>query len=433
MFWLPNAAQHRVRGGLTASFDGIGLELEGVLGVAESEDVDAFSLMLDAPDHYELIHGSADGPVTLEDCTTVNSGGTLAMRSFHADGSPAGAFSMPHQEVRAMRAVLGVYLRRFELTGLRLQLTHLAQWAGVPNGDVTPLEGGGTRMEYRPPVPVVATIDGARVSIEWTAGATWGSSGRMALEPGVAFVVELPAPMSLTDALRQFVTPLQAFMTLATSTANAVTHLHIRPSPAALLSAEQPGAGHLWPCFYPAKGRRGVVVEQLAHDEPFFRLSEVRDRFGDVLSRWFETIGQFGPAVNLYVAQLHSPPEHLELRFLLAAMTAEVLHARLNIGRGRMSLHRRMLELVQNMPPSSAVIIGSSDIFAALVARTRNYYTHWDDPADVASGGNLLVLTEKVRLVTQATLLHELGFSADELDQVISRNRATATIAALQQ
>jgi hypothetical protein len=180
------------------------------------------------------------------------------------------------------------------------------------------------------------------------------------------------------------------------------------------------------------------------------------------LDRWLELQGEdeLGPVVNLYLSGLYQPEAFVEWRFLALAQACDSLHSRrfdatvlpkadhrANVqavlealssneplrewARVRLEQANRkpfgdaMLKLLQALPPELQALIPDLERTAQKVKTTRNYMTHWNPSlrADAATSlGELDGLARALRCVLEALLLLELGFRADETDELLKRN-----------
>jgi hypothetical protein len=83
-------------------------------------------------------------------------------------------------------------------------------------------------------------------------------------------------------------------------------------------------------------------------------------------------------------------------------------------------------ELVLTLPPTLARDVGDPDGFTQLVSWTRNYLTHWTPALEekAAKGVDLVRLVVALRLVLEALLLLEIGFTHAEIELLYEDNYA---------
>jgi hypothetical protein len=88
-------------------------------------------------------------------------------------------------------------------------------------------------------------------------------------------------------------------------------------------------------------------------------------------------------------------------------------------------LRRRVQEVYEHIAPVMDQLVESRETFLDDLRNTRNYYTHRDDSAvsTYAEGEDLYYLFEAVMIMLKASVLRELGFSADECRDLFMGNQ----------
>ncbi len=83
-------------------------------------------------------------------------------------------------------------------------------------------------------------------------------------------------------------------------------------------------------------------------------------------------------------------------------------------------------DLVATLPPTLTERVGDADSFTQLVSWTRNYLTHWTPALErkAAKAEELVKLTVALRLLLEALLLLEVGFSRDDIERLYADNHA---------
>jgi ApeA N-terminal domain 1 len=83
-------------------------------------------------------------------------------------------------------------------------------------------------------------------------------------------------------------------------------------------------------------------------------------------------------------------------------------------------------ELVNTLPPTLLGKVGDIDAFTQRVSWTRNYLTHWTPELEkkAAKEEALVRLLFALRLVLEAILLLEIGFTRDEIEHLYNDNFA---------
>lgn len=175
------------------------------------------------------------------------------------------------------------------------------------------------------------------------------------------------------------------------------------------------------------------------------------------LSQWLGKREHLAPIYDLYLVGLYQPRTYLHVRFLSLTQALESLHARKfphyelsaaehqawldrvteaapEEDRPRLSeklaqsnkatFRQSLADLIETLPPSAREPIGDVETFTQLVGWTRNYHTHWDPRLEskAAKGEALFRLTAALKLMVEALLLLEIGFSEDDADALLRRN-----------
>jgi hypothetical protein len=175
------------------------------------------------------------------------------------------------------------------------------------------------------------------------------------------------------------------------------------------------------------------------------------------LTRWLTQHDLLGPVYDLYLLGLYAPRTHREFVYLSLTEGLEALHSRKfpdydlptaehrkrmqailetapaewrdwldeRLGHANKASFRQGLkELVLRLPPTLAQRIGDPDAFTQRVGWTRNYLTHWTPELEkrAAKGEALVRLMIALRLVLEALLLLEIGFTHDEIERLYEHN-----------
>jgi hypothetical protein len=146
-----------------------------------------------------------------------------------------------------------------------------------------------------------------------------------------------------------------------------------------------------------------------------FRFSDVQANFGSFLSQWFQTSRFQREALGCYFTTVYHPlPDSVVHLCLTQAL--EAYHGI------RTSTHHRdfelkIRELAEEHGSSLPGLFDNPSDFAITVRHNRNYYTHhnpkWLSQGRVAKDDELYRLNEKLRLLFQACMLHEMGIPVE--------------------
>jgi hypothetical protein len=187
-----------------------------------------------------------------------------------------------------------------------------------------------------------------------------------------------------------------------------------------------------------------------------FTLANIRDRFSDIMTRWFQIYGRFRVPLEILHAAAHGDSQWIADHFLAAAQSAEVLHrvsprysnevirssdfARLqpklqatlrefsdsNVLAGRLehlnepTLRTRIKELSVDCGPNLRSMLKTLDPFPKRVASWRNELTHPKKHRRQFDWPMIDRLAESLILVLYTQLLLELGYDAIEADALVT-------------
>lgn len=198
-------------------------------------------------------------------------------------------------------------------------------------------------------------------------------------------------------------------------------------------------------------------------DSFMFTAADSGDPADGRLARWLARTHEddLGPVLDLYLSTMYQPRAFVEYQFLALAQALESFHSRrfqtrvlsradhrervravlralaheeelCNWARQRLrganrkTYHDAIIELLASLPPGVAELFTDSEHFARKVVATRNYHTHWNRAlrAEAVTDSHALGrFSRALRCVLEALLLLEIGFTADETDALLARNR----------
>lgn len=202
--------------------------------------------------------------------------------------------------------------------------------------------------------------------------------------------------------------------------------------------------------------------------EMLFTLRDIEGRTNQFIRNWYEKYEMLKPVYDLYFGNLYSPFSFAENRFLNLAQAIETYHRRVYGGKyqddpsyldglyktfisaipsdldrefrdslvngkfryaNEYSLRKRLTKLLQKY--SSSLPIDFLDNknerikFIGQVVDTRNYLTHYDENAKnkVPKDTEFSILEQKLKLLVEICLLHEIGFTSEEVRLLASKSR----------
>jgi hypothetical protein len=406
-WWRADRVEDKVPGTLEASFEEVRLQLAGTFGAR----------FLQPGGRYPLVYGVGQGKfVTLYDCESMGA-----------------AVAMPgdvRERLDVRRAAIGAHLASPVVAEARLEYEHLTSWTGVAPVEVTPVTNAdreGLRLQHFAFPSLVADVDGLRVELDWAFSTGPDRQDSYVLRRWARFLIR-PQEASELARIDEAGSWLQSLVTLATGRSNALTGLWITPPD----NDQDAGArASRVQIFYPAIVN--VSGAAMRFDEPFFRLSDIADRFEEVLQRWTQTCrGPLRRGCNLYFGGIYHPARYLNQRFLELCQAAELVDRGL-AGSSKFVLWERILRLSAATPPAARRVLGHIDQLATAIASARNKEMH--SPSDLMSGlrpSQLYVLTEQLRLIVHCTLMRQLGLDDAALDRALGGNRLIAQIEFMQ-
>jgi ApeA N-terminal domain 1/Apea-like HEPN len=155
-----------------------------------------------------------------------------------------------------------------------------------------------------------------------------------------------------------------------------------------------------------------------------FTLPEAPQGIAEVLKAWFAIQDRFRPVFNLYFGMRYDPGPYSEIRFLAHAQAIETYDRR---RRGKKSaLDERMHAVLKECPTVSSKLVKAAGIeldeFATSFKDSRDFYTHYNPRAgaEVARGVLLYVVTVQLQAIIEMSLLREIGFSCEAIDDIFT-------------
>lgn len=441
VWWLPNSPEHLVPGTLSLSDDSqptlvvVGsidphLDLPASIGTV-------FGRTQDVP----FVHGrTASGQhVTLADVR-------LALRQMNVWDAASAVF-----ELVGSAAYVGAHLdpqtTRFEQ--LDLVIERLVDWLDRAPFDleVTPDLKSPKRIRIGgelPPV-VIAPIEGGDLRVttglstsgdfRQHASLTFKASLRLRLDHGLLF----------SDWHEAYVGPLKRLVALATGRAIEVERLELSDST----------SNGKCEVVWPRKLRASLPERRLMPDELLFTATDLGE-LSQHVRLWFSACRRFEPVMNLFFATRYAERMFEEDRFQNLIQAVEAYHRRTAGARPDQAAHDertaallavapdayrawlaevlettreyrlsdRVEALVEQHPwMRGDVVPGNAHRWAGRVAMARNYRAHQDPTAEPigSSPAELVGFTQRLTVLLDACLLHELGLEEDRVQEMIRR------------
>ena len=209
--------------------------------------------------------------------------------------------------------------------------------------------------------------------------------------------------------------------------------------------------------IYGRIGDHSEEKPQIQLHRMLFSYENIDDHLERVLAKWLGSYKRFEPALNLYFASKTRTVGYAEVRFLMLAQGIEVLHRRVSKDKciPEKQFRRRIEDILGDVKgrenrewlkkklgnanqltlreriagmcePFSDLLGGeeSCKAFAAKVANTRNYLTHYGSRLEnkAASEAELWNLRRKLEGLWQLHLLKLIGVHAESIRSIVNAN-----------
>jgi hypothetical protein len=259
------------------------------------------------------------------------------------------------------------------------------------------------RVDWQPPARDEVDVPGARLifrgfgDISGTYSADWTITTRQDL------VVNPEQPLTLDEGWRRFASPLLNLMSLASDRPEGIVR-------EVLVDLESNRRIEVW--------RQGQTVrprEWRPVGGYLFHAQDLSD-YPAAISKWWALDEQLRPALGLFADHINHGRSYSPARFL-TLYTAMEAYARGRHGRSDFRLLREYAGVPQK-------VTGCTNEALALVGASRRYFAHLGSrpggaPIDEMEA-NTLLSTRRASALMQACLLRELGFSAAEVEDMLS-------------
>lgn len=198
-------------------------------------------------------------------------------------------------------------------------------------------------------------------------------------------------------------------------------------------------------------------------DEFLFSLPEIAGMEEDCMRNWFTKAAWLDPVCALYFGALYNPSKYLDVNFLVLVQALEAYHRRAcNDTDLPLADHQaRMEEIIEASPPAHRDwleqklaysnelslrrrlkslfaqfsyllddLIPDPKTAVSAICDNRNYLTHYNPALKgrAATGARLLFMVEVLKLIIQASFLHELALPDAKIREFIARSRTVRMI-----
>lgn len=440
-WWLPSEPEKKLQGTLKYQPNQkIYLETLGFFG-----DFTSFN----EPKQFEIIHGIDlnNKPITLVNCLQIG----ISMRF---PGYQEGKY-FTHM------FLIGEHfpsLEKIHFKEIYASLAYLDEWINIYGFKIgiSPENIREFSIEYHLPQEIIAKInESCSVSIYFACDFTIPLIVKKELHPKqkALFRVKYSESRDYKEFLK-IIHLFQDFLTFATGE---------RSFPLEVYGITREDGDKI-DFFYNPVSRIDTPKEVMPH-EMIFTFIEISDSFEERLKNWFDRAGILRPVYILYFTTRYHSFLYTENRFLNLIQAIETYHSRIcdkkyipseicNAVRDKLieaipnysipeysdfktsliarlnfineySLRKRLKSLLSDVNEVFHFFIENPNEFIDKVVDTRNYLTHYSMSAESSAvrGKDLFYLTEKVKILVEIILMRELGFSCDEINGIIHRNR----------
>ncbi|CAM2766383.1 hypothetical protein SAMN05444143_103236 [Flavobacterium succinicans] len=197
--------------------------------------------------------------------------------------------------------------------------------------------------------------------------------------------------------------------------------------------------------------------KEIHPNEMLFDYRKIESHFPVVIKNWFTKYDKLKPAFGLIFEQFYNESKFSENTFLNLAQAAETLHSRLynhtkipkedykemkneilkltpvkyhtwlkeqfNFG-NQLNLHQRLTELLDKYSNETlSELIPNKITFIKQIKDLRNYYTHYSTSLEkhLISEQDLMLLSERIKLILVIGLLHEIGLPKKTIDSLLEK------------
>ena len=390
-----------------------------------------------------MIGATNNGPITLCGCD--------------CNGLSDSIYDVNSARYSVKTALIGIRLRKKEdmkFRCMRVGYSHLYEWVNVTGLEVAS-EGAlfpskKIRISHEIPAPIhLATINDCELRFRfWRPFSLAGKK-----EVSISQEVNLEIMSNKEKPLEEYGEILHKFRTFLSLA------LHQPTFPTLIQVSKEETSDWIY---------RPVTVhhhlwrtETTANIEwwPFFRFQDVRDNIERYLENWFRTSEQFAPVYDLYSTILYVPEMRAETIFLLYMHAIESYHRRKYDGKllspelhkerinrilagtptdlqswlkeelafsNELSLKERLAALWQMLGDLLKEKVQDPELFIRTVVDTRNYLTHYDRNIESKKTverdeKNLSNLSANLKILLEACLLTEIGFTKEEIVKLNER------------
>jgi hypothetical protein len=437
-FWLPEQQENKIPGILTIK-DGGNIELE-VVGLFD-KSIKAFN---HEDDLSRIIgHVEKDGLVTLDDCFY-----TKKNISF-------GGISK--SKVYVNRVLSGVAYDKNEKTtfnSLSFSVDCMDEWVGISGINVqNDYDNRTATISYKPPENLVYSLDnGMQLEIYFVSTfPRFPNTTEAKITQRAHFKLSSKDLKSLQDFI-EIAYKLTNFMCFAVDETVTLKNLIATSMEIQREISEEKSSSIPIKVYYKSIPYTEKVPQKSRH-QMLFNYDAIKTNVPSIINKWLNAYETLSPTLNLYFSTKIGAQKYIEGKFLALAQGLETYHRRTNDEKlmdeeefkslvdavkencpeekiewleGRL-MHGNEINLgkrLKNIIEPFKEHLGTSQERKKLLRKiidTRNYLTHYSEElkSKSAEESELWLLCQKMEAIFQLHFLRVIGFSDDEIKNVI--------------
>jgi hypothetical protein len=439
MWWLPEKPENKVAGVLTfTQHEGAELKL---IGCFDKSNLLELKIILG-----ETTRGEKISLVNCiqTDLKTNNSGAATSL--FEVD--------IIFNDVHFFK------IEDIKFNSLSVHFSHLDEWLGSKPLNRADGKNGEIIISFKQPSQVKTHLkDGTEITIEVI--------GRIVHPPVIhtelclkskTFVTIKPQQEKSFQEFREAIRTIQNFITLAIGEeiSEPLTIIGTTETNKQLID----GHPHYPPVTIINDYLNSNFHRKIMKHKMVFTFDAISDRFSTFLNTWFESASSLKIVFDLYFGTIYNPNLYVDNQFLSYIIAIEAFH-RLDI-RGEYlskedyenirqtlvnaipadidkshkeslkkkiefgheySMRKRLTDITRKYAKNINTFINNVTLFNNRVVDTRNYMIHNSHCPNECTGKDLIVLTKQMKLLLEICLLRKLGFTEEEVNNLLSKNK----------
>jgi len=214
--------------------------------------------------------------------------------------------------------------------------------------------------------------------------------------------------------------------------------------------------------YYKLDYYRAIPKNSLILNTFLFSYGDIKDRIDSYLTNWFNKINSLLPSFDLYLSIIFNPKMHLNQQFLDIIIALENFHNRvfnskyfneelkksiikkidaeclINIPSdikkkiiqklqyiNEFSLRSRLKDLFDRFNYCEFTFFRNEKEFIEKIVAIRNFLIHYDKKlkSKIPDDEEFFFIIQKLKVLLEVCLLEEIGFSKEEINRFILRNR----------